>query len=92
MRSATAAARERARGRDGGHLRGHGLRQRGLTCDERMVSICAKDSGGPYHYDVVRGLIAAAEKMGAPYNGGCLSALRQRREATLRAGYESATA
>lgn len=35
----------------------------GLTCDERMVSICAKDSGGPYNYDVVRGLIAAAEKM-----------------------------
>ena len=28
----------------------------GLTCDERMVSICAKDSGGPYHYDVVRGI------------------------------------
>ena len=40
----------------------------GLTCDERMVSICAKDSGGPYNYDVVRGLIAAAEKMGAPYD------------------------
>ncbi|MBQ2990128.1 MAG: M42 family metallopeptidase [Clostridia bacterium] len=39
----------------------------GLDCDERMVSICAKDSGGPYNYDVVKGLIAAAEKMGAPY-------------------------
>ena len=59
----------------------------GLTCDERMVSICAKDSGGPYHYDVVRGLIAAAEKMGAPYAGGRLSALRQRRggDASARA-------
>lgn len=32
----------------------------GLTCTERMVSICAKDSGGPYHYDVVKGLEEAA--------------------------------
>ena len=39
----------------------------GLECTERMVSICAKDSGGPYHCDVVRGLVAAAEKMEAPY-------------------------
>jgi len=39
----------------------------GLECDERKVSICAKDSGGPYHYDVVTGLIAAAEKVVAPY-------------------------
>lgn len=33
----------------------------GLSCTEREVSICAKDSGGPYHYDVVKGLIAAAQ-------------------------------
>ena len=39
----------------------------GLGCTERMVSICAKDSGGPYHYDVVGALIAAAEKAGADY-------------------------
>lgn len=39
----------------------------GLDCDERMVSICAKDKGGPYSYEVVKGLIAAAEKMGADY-------------------------
>ncbi|MDO4741705.1 MAG: M42 family metallopeptidase, partial [Eubacteriales bacterium] len=38
-----------------------------LECDEHMVSICAKDSGGPYHYDVVRALIAAAEETGAAY-------------------------
>lgn len=33
----------------------------GLTCEETQVSICAKDSRGPYHYDVVTGLIAAAK-------------------------------
>lgn len=33
----------------------------GLGCTEREVSICAKDSGGPYHYDVVSGLIDAAK-------------------------------
>lgn len=34
----------------------------GLQCTERQVSICAKDSGGPYSYDVVKKLIAAAQK------------------------------
>ena len=37
----------------------------GLTCTERQVSICAKDSGGPYSYDVVGKLIEAAKKTGA---------------------------
>lgn len=34
----------------------------GLTCTERQVSICAKDSRGPYNYDVVTGLIKAAKE------------------------------
>ena len=58
----------------------------GLTCTERQVSVCAKDSGGPYHYEVVRGLIAAAKASGAdfavdvyPYYGSDV-------EATLSAG------
>lgn len=33
----------------------------GLGCEETQVSICAKDSRGPYNYDVVTGLIAAAK-------------------------------
>lgn len=33
----------------------------GLSCDETQVSICAKDSRGPYNYDVVTGLIQAAK-------------------------------
>ncbi|MCQ2561292.1 MAG: M42 family metallopeptidase [Clostridia bacterium] len=39
----------------------------GLTCTERMVSICAKDSSGPYHYDTVKGLEEAAIRCKADY-------------------------
>ncbi len=39
----------------------------GLNCTERQVSICANDSQGPYSYEVVGKLIAAAQKMGADY-------------------------
>ena len=39
----------------------------GLMCTERQVSICAKDSGGPYSYEVVGKLIDAAKKTGADY-------------------------
>ena len=34
----------------------------GLSCDEHMVSICVKDSRGPYNYDVVTGLVKAAKE------------------------------
>ena len=39
----------------------------GLTCKETQVSICAKDSGGPYHYDVVTGLVQAARREGIDF-------------------------
>ncbi len=39
----------------------------GLQCTERQVSICAKDSGGPYSYEVVGKLIEAAKATGADY-------------------------
>ena len=39
----------------------------GLQCTERQVSICAKDSGGPYSYEVVGKLIDAAKREGADY-------------------------
>ena len=32
----------------------------GLNCTERQVSICAKDSAGPYNYDVVTNMIKVA--------------------------------
>lgn len=34
----------------------------GLACNERKVSICAKDSEGPYTYEVVSDLIKAAKE------------------------------
>lgn len=39
----------------------------GLECTERQVSICAKDSHGPYHYDTVRALIHAAKESKIDY-------------------------
>ena len=39
----------------------------GLQCTEKQVSICAKDSGGPYSYEVVGKLIDAAKKTNADY-------------------------
>ena len=46
----------------------------GLQCTERQVSICAKDSGGPYSYAVVGKLIEAAKKTGADIRHGLISA------------------
>lgn len=60
----------------------------GLGCDERMVSICAKDSGGPYCYEVVKGLIEAAKKTGADYAVDVYPFYGSDVEATLRAGFD----
>lgn len=60
----------------------------GLDCTERMVSICAKDSGGPYHRAVVDGLVAAAERMGAPYAIDIYPHYGSDVEATLSAGHD----
>ena len=38
-----------------------------LGCTERMVSICAKDSGGPYDYDMTSKLIELAKENGLKY-------------------------
>ena len=40
---------------------------KGLECTECQVSICSKDAHGPYHYDVVSSLIAAAKRTGLDY-------------------------
>ena len=60
----------------------------GLSCTEKQVSICAKDSGGPYSYDVVKKLIAAAKKEGADYAVDVYPHYGSDVEATLRAGYD----
>ena len=38
-----------------------------LTCTEEQVSICAKDSSGPYDYDMVSRLVALAKEGGVDY-------------------------
>lgn len=60
----------------------------GLSCTERKVSICAKDSGGPYNYDMVSKLIEAAKREGADYAVDVYPHYGSDVEATLRAGYD----
>ena len=58
----------------------------GLQCTEKQVSICAKDSGGPYSYEVVGKLIAAAKKTEADYAVDVYPHYGSDVEATLGAG------
>ena len=60
----------------------------GLQCTEKQVSICAKDSGGPYNYEVVGKLIEAAKKTGADYAVDIYPGYGSDVEATLRAGFD----
>ena len=60
----------------------------GLSCTEKTVSICVKDSGGPYSYDVVGKLIEAAKKEGADYAVDVYPHYGSDVEATLSAGYD----
>ena len=60
----------------------------GLNCTERQVSICAKDSQGPYSYEVVGKLIAAAKKTGADYAVDIYPMYGSDVEASLSAGYD----
>ena len=60
----------------------------GLSCTERQVSICAKDSGGPYSYEVVGKLIDAAKKTGADYAVDVYPHYGSDVEATLRSGHD----
>ena len=60
----------------------------GLQCTEKQVSICAKDSGGPYSYEVVGKLIDAAKKMEADYAVDVYPFYGSDVEATLRSGVD----
>ena len=60
----------------------------GLQCTERQVSICAKDSGGPYSYQVVGDLIAAAKAAGCDYAVDVYPHYGSDVETTLRAGFD----
>ena len=60
----------------------------GLGCTEKQVSICAKDSGGPYSYEVVGKLIDAAKKTNADYAVDVYPFYGSDVEATLRSGVD----
>ena len=59
-----------------------------LGCTERMVSICAKDSGGPYNYEVVSELADLARGLGLDYAIDVYPHYGSDVEATLRAGFD----
>ncbi|MFW5688597.1 MAG: peptidase M42, partial [Spirochaetota bacterium] len=59
-----------------------------LLATEHQVSICAKDSGGPYDYAVTSALIDAAEQSGASYSVDIYPRYGSDVEATLRAGFD----
>ena len=60
----------------------------GLTCTERQVSICVKDSSGPYSYEVVGKLIDAAKKTGADYAVDVYPLYSSDVDVTLSAGFD----
>ena len=59
-----------------------------LGCTERMVSICAKDSGGPYNYELVSALANTAKRLSLDYAIDVYPHYGSDVEATLRAGYD----
>lgn len=60
----------------------------GLSCEETQVSICAKDSYGPYDYDVVTGLIAAAKKAGLDFAVDVYPHYASDADVALRSGHD----
>ena len=60
----------------------------GLQCTEHQVSICAKDSGGPYTYDVVTNLIHAAKANEIDFAVDVYPYYGSDADAALRAGYD----
>ena len=60
----------------------------GLGCDERQVSICAKDSVGPYTYEVVGALIEAAKRAEVDFIVDVYPHYSSDADAALRAGYD----
>ncbi len=61
----------------------------GITCTEREVSICAKDSGGPYDYAVTSALVETARKAGVAYAVDVYPHYGSDAEASLRAGCDA---
>ena len=60
----------------------------GLACREQQVSICAKDSSGPYDYEMTGELIALARANGVDYAVDVYPAYGSDAGAALRAGHD----
>lgn len=60
----------------------------GLSCTEHQVSICAKDSRGPYNYEVVSGLIAAAKRQKLDFAVDVYPHYGSDADVALTAGYD----
>lgn len=60
----------------------------GLACRENMVSICAKDSMGPYDYNVVSNLIRVAKEKQLAYAVDVYPYYGSDVDAALKAGYD----
>jgi len=60
-----------------------------LACDETMVSICCKDSGGPYNYEMTSKLIELAEKNGLDYAADVYPAYGSDAGTAMRGGLEA---
>ena len=58
----------------------------GLMCTEREVSICAKDSGGPYNYEIVSHLVQLAKENNIGFAVDVYPHYGSDVETTLRAG------
>ena len=60
-----------------------------LACKENMVSICAKDSAGPYDYDLTNELIAIAKEKALPYAVDIYPRYSSDTATALRAGLDA---
>lgn len=60
-----------------------------LACRETQVSICCKDSAGPFHYDFTNELIALAREIGADYAADIYPHYSSDTATALRAGLEA---
>ncbi len=60
----------------------------GQTSDERAVTICTKDSSGPYHYGLTRELIDLAARDGRNYRTDIYPYYGSDVSQALRAGYD----
>lgn len=60
----------------------------GQASDEYTVSICAKDSSGPYHYELTRNLVELAKNEGLEYKLDIYPYYGSDASAAIRAGFD----